>query len=126
MGPYLLVALGGGLGSALRLATVRLAQAWFGAGFPLGTLTVNLVGSTAMGLLAALLAERAGDDPWRLFLMTGLLGGFTTFSAFSLDAYGLWGRGEVGLAAVYVLASVGVALAGLVAGLMVGRHLMGA
>ncbi|MFA5121325.1 fluoride efflux transporter CrcB [Zavarzinia sp.] len=126
MQSYVFVALGGAIGSMLRLGTARLAQVLFGAGFPAGTLAVNLVGSAVMGLLAALLAERSGDDPLRLFLMTGILGGFTTFSAFSLDAYSLWARGEGLVAVTYVAVSVVVALAGLVAGLMLGRHVMGA
>ena len=121
IGPYLMVALGGALGSAARLGVVRLGQALFGSGFPVGTLAVNFIGSAIMGLLAALLAGRPGDDGLRLFLMTGILGGFTTFSAFSLDAYALWTRGEAGIAVLYVLGSLVLGLAGLGAGLALGR-----
>lgn len=122
MGPYLLVAIGGAAGSVLRLAVVRLAQALLGGGFPFGTMAVNLAGSLVMGVLAALFAEKAGDDPARLFLMTGVLGGFTTFSAFSLDAYGLWARGEAGAALLYVLVSVVVSILALAFGFWLARQ----
>lgn len=121
IGPYVMVAVGGAIGSVARLAVVRLGQSLFGTGFPVGTLAVNLAGSTIMGVLAALLAGRSGDDGLRLFLMTGILGGFTTFSAFSLDAYALWARGEGGIAALYVVGSVLLSLAGLGAGIVIGR-----
>src|SRR5690606_31602004 len=93
---------------------------WCGAAFPWGTLTVNVLGSLVMGALAGWLAFKAGEgwsQPLRLFLATGILGGFTTFSAFSLDAVLLWERGEAGLAAAYaglsVLLSIGALMAGL-------------
>ncbi len=121
IGPYLMVAVGGAIGSAARLGVVRLGQALFGGGFPVGTLAVNFVGSAVMGLLAAVLAGRSGDDGLRLFLMTGILGGFTTFSAFSLDAYALWARGEGAVAVLYVIGSVLLGLVGLGAGMLVGR-----
>jgi len=119
---YLIVFLGGGVGAALRhgvnLGTARL----FGTAFPYGTLTVNVVGSLIMGALAAYFAFK-GDatQHWRLFLTTGILGGFTTFSAFSLDVALLYERGEIGLAALYVAVSVIVSLAGLFAGLALVR-----
>lgn len=120
---YLIVFVGGGLGAALRhgvnLATAR---AW-GIAFPYGTLTVNVVGSLAMGALAAYFAFRGdASQHWRLFLTTGILGGFTTFSAFSLDAALLYERGEAGLAALYVVASVALSIAGLFAGLALVRN----
>jgi fluoride exporter len=121
---FLLVFVGAGIGGALRhgvnLAGVRV----FGPGFPWGTLAVNVTGSLAMGLLAGWLALRTGEGwsgPTRLFLATGVLGGFTTFSAFSLDAVLLWERGDTGLAAAYVLASVLLSVGGLVAGLALVR-----
>lgn len=120
---YLIVFLGGGIGAALRhgvnLSTARL----FGTSFPYGTLTVNVVGSLIMGILAAYFAFK-GDatQHWRLFFTTGILGGFTTFSAFSLDVALLYERGEVGLAAFYVALSVVVSLAGLFAGLALVRN----
>jgi CrcB protein len=117
---YLVVFLGAGIGGALRhgvnLASTRL----FGLGFPFGTLMVNVVGSLAMGLLAGYFAYRTGvPQHWRLFLTTGVLGGFTTFSAFSLDAALLVERHTYGLAAAYVAVSVAVSLAALFAGLAV-------
>jgi CrcB protein len=93
-----------------------------GTAFPYHTLIVNIVGSLVMGLLAGYFALKSdpGQD-WRLFLTTGIMGGFTTFSAFSLDTVVLYQRGEVALAAYYVLASVGVSLAALFAGLAIMR-----
>lgn len=124
MGPYVMVALGGAVGSVLRLGVVRLAQTLVGSGFPAGTMAVNLIGSTIMGFVGALLAERGGSDPLRLFLMTGVLGGFTTFSAYSLDALALWDRGEGAAAALYVVASVVLGLAGVAIGFYIGRQVL--
>ena len=87
MNAYLLVFLGGGLGSAARYAATSVVGRVAGAGFPWGTLFVNVAGSLAMGIVIAWLARRSGGDATlRLLLATGFLGGFTTFSAFSLDA----------------------------------------
>jgi CrcB protein len=126
MTAYLLVFLGAGLGGALRhgvnLGCARLC----GLDFPWGTLVINVLGSTAMGLLVGWLAFKAGEG-WsqhaRLFLTTGVLGGFTTFSAFSLDAILLWERGEIGSSLLYVGGSVALSLAGLVIGLSAVRSL---
>lgn len=120
---YLLVFIGGGLGASLRHAiNVGCARAC-GTHFPYGTFVINITGSLVMGLIAGYLAFK-GDaaQPWRLFIMTGVLGGYTTFSAFSLDAVLLYERGELALAAFYVLASVMLAVLGLVAGLGLVRH----
>ena len=121
---YLLVFFGGGLGAMLRhLVNVTCARC-IGIGFPYGTFIINITGSTVMGLIAGYLAFKGeASQPWRLFLMTGILGGYTTFSAFSLDAALLYERGELGLAAVYVLGSVVLSIAGLFAGLALVRHL---
>ncbi len=121
---YLLVFLGGGFGAALRHGVNIASARAFGLGFPTGTLIINVTGSLVMGLIAGWFALK-GDlsQGWRLFLTTGVLGGYTTFSAFSLDAILLWERNEAGLAALYVLASVGLSLAGLVAGLWIARSL---
>lgn len=121
---YLLVFFGGGLGASLRHAiNVGCARAC-GTNFPYGTFVINITGSLVMGLIAGYLAFRGeASQPWRLFIMTGVLGGYTTFSAFSLDAALLYERGELGLAAFYVLGSVGVSIAGLFAGLALVRHL---
>lgn len=120
---YLLVFIGGGLGSTLR-HTLNLAVArGFGTQFPWGTFVINITGSTVMGLIAGYLAFKgAASQPWRLFLMTGVLGGYTTFSAFSLDAAVLYERGEAGLALLYVLGSVILAVLGLFAGLTLVRQ----
>lgn len=120
----LLVFLGGGIGAALRHGVNIGAARVFGLSFPWGTFIVNVVGSLLMGLLAGWFAFRADAglaQHFRLFLTTGILGGFTTFSAFSLDAVLLWERNEAGLAAAYVVGSVALSLAGLLAGLWVVR-----
>jgi CrcB protein len=119
---YLLVFLGGGLGAALRHGVNLGAARWFGTTFPWGTLTVNVTGSLVMGLLAAYLAFRGdASQHWRLLLATGVLGGYTTFSAFSLDVAVLYERGAIGLALGYVLASVILSILALFAGLWLVR-----
>lgn len=121
---YLLVFIGGGLGSSLRHTINVLCARAFGTAFPYHTFIINITGSTVMGLIAGYLALKGeASQPWRLFLMTGILGGYTTFSAFSLDAALLYERGELGLAALYVAGSVGLSIAGLFAGLALVRHL---
>ena len=122
MTAYLIVFLGAGLGGALRHGINQLVARLVATDFPLATLLINVSGSFAMGLLAGWLAFR-GDAPqhWQLFLATGLLGGYTTFSAFSLDAVLLWERGAWGAAALYVAGSVAFSIAGLVAGLWLAR-----
>ncbi|MEM7525926.1 MAG: CrcB family protein [Pseudomonadota bacterium] len=117
------VALGGALGAVLRFLSVTAAARAFGPGFPWGTAFVNIAGSFAMGLVAVLLIERAGDERLAAFLMPGLLGGFTTFSAFSLDAFRLIETGRMAAATGYMAGSVALALAGLIAGALVGRAL---
>lgn len=118
----LLIALGGALGSALRHLTNQAALRLFGAQFPFGTFTVNLLGSLLMGLLVELVARRFdASTELRLFIATGVLGGYTTFSAFSLDTIALFERGEIGLAALYVVATVALGLIGLAGGLYLGR-----
>jgi fluoride exporter len=118
-----LVFLGGGIGSALRHGVNLAAARLLGLGFPYGTFTVNVVGSLAMGALAAYFAFKGeASQPWRLFLTTGVLGGFTTFSAFSLDAVLLYERGQPELAVLYVLSSVTVSIGALLVGLLAIRH----
>lgn len=120
----LIVAAGGGVGAALRYNVGR----WVGhvvgvnAAFPWPTLTVNVLGSLIMGLLTGWLA-RHGDpgETWRLLIGVGVLGGFTTFSSFSLEMALLVERGQPAVAALYAAVSVGAGLAGLFLGLMVMR-----
>jgi len=120
---YVLVFLGGGLGAALRHLVNLTCARCLGIAFPWGTFIINISGSTVMGLIAGYLAFKGeASQPWRLFLMTGILGGYTTFSAFSLDAALLYERGEIGLAAAYVVGSVVLSIAGLFAGLALVRH----
>ena len=119
---YLIVFLGGGLGAALRHGINIASARAFGTGFPYGTFLVNVTGSLIMGLAAAYFAFKGDSSQhWRLFLTTGILGGYTTFSTFSLDAALLYERGEVGPAAIYVLASVALSIAGLFAGFALVR-----
>lgn len=120
---YLIVFLGGGLGAAIRHGINLASARAFGTGFPYGTLLINITGSLVMGLTAAYFAFKGdASQHWRLFLATGVLGGYTTFSAFSLDAALLYERGEVGAAAIYVLASVALSIAGLFAALALVRN----
>lgn len=118
----LLVFVGGGAGSVLRYAVGRLMTVSITGGFPWGTLFVNIVGSLAAGLVIGFLSTRAGaeSETARLLIMTGFLGGFTTFSAFSIDAVSLAGR-QPGMAAAYVLGSVVLSLAAAMLGLWLVR-----
>jgi CrcB protein len=121
---YLLVFIGGGLGSSLRHMINVVCTRMLGTGFPYHTFIINITGSTIMGLIAGYLAFQGdASQHWRLFLMTGILGGYTTFSAFSLDTAVLYERGEIGLVLLYVLGSVVLSIAGLFAGLALVRHL---
>jgi len=120
---YLLVFVGGGLGATLRHAVNVVCGRAFGTGFPYGTFLINISGSLAMGLIAGYLNFKGGAQPWRLFIMTGILGGYTTFSAFSLDSILLYERGNFGQAAAYVVGSVVLAILGLFAGLSLMRQL---
>lgn len=119
-----LVALGGALGSGLRHLTNVAAARMFGVGFPWGTLAVNVIGSFLMGLFVELLARRFGASAeLRLFVATGILGGYTTFSAFTLDFAVLAGRGALAQAFVYIAASVLVSIAALFLGMWVAKCL---
>ena len=119
---YLIVFLGAGIGGALRHGVNVGAARLFGYGFPFGTLIVNVAGSFLMGLLAGYFAFRPGvDQHMRLFLTTGILGGFTTFSAFSLDAALLIERHSYGAAAGYMAGSVAASVSALFFGLAMFR-----
>jgi CrcB protein len=119
---YLIVFLGGGVGAGLRHGVNVVAARLLGTAFPYATAIENVSGSLLMGLLAGYFAFRGGiSQHWQLFLTTGILGGYTTFSAFSLDAALLYERGEISLAALYVLGSVLLSIAALFAGLAIAR-----
>jgi fluoride exporter len=120
---YVIVFLGGGLGAALRHGVNLAGASLLGTRFPYSTLFANVTGSFVMGLFIAYFAFKdGGGQHWKLFLTTGVLGGYTTFSAFSLETALLYERGELGLAALYVIASVALAIGGLFAGLFLVRH----
>jgi CrcB protein len=120
---YLIVFLGGGVGAALRHGSNLAVARMLGTAFPYGTLLINITGSCIMGLVAAYFAFKGdASQHWRLFLTTGILGGYTTFSAFSLDVALLYERGEFGMAALYVIASVALSIVGLFAGLALVRN----
>ena len=121
MQAYLLVALGGGIGAMGRHGLGQLAFRAFGPGFPVGTMAANVLGGLLMGLLAGWLATKDGGNDLRLFLGVGLLGGFTTFSAFSLDAFLMFEKGRYGALAAYVGGSVLLAICAIAVGLFIAR-----
>lgn len=122
---FVLIFIGGGIGSMLRHAANQMSAVLFGLNIPAGTLFVNIMGSLAMGLLAGWFAFRGdSDQSTRLFLTTGIIGGFTTFSAFSLEATLLLERGQTVGAALYVIGSVVFAIAGIFMGLAIMRALV--
>ena len=124
MNHMILAALGGAIGAALRQVSGSVALRLLGAAFPWGTLFVNVFGSLAMGLFISWLVKRGGSTELRIFFATGLLGGFTTFSAFSLDVANIVERGEMGIALTYVLASVALSIFAVFAGLWLGRAMV--
>jgi CrcB protein len=122
METVLAIAAGGALGSVLRHFLNNAVVAVSGPGFPAGIFVINVLGSFIMGVLVALFAHFGDPRPsMKVFLTTGILGGFTTFSTFSLDAVMLFERGAYGLAAFYIMGSVGFALAGLCIGQILVR-----
>lgn len=122
---WLLVALGGAVGSMLRYGTGLAATRLLGPGFPWGTITVNVVGSFIIGVFVEMIARRFNaSEPLRLLLVTGFLGGFTTFSSFSLDAVALIERGQSTLSLLYMLSSVGLSLLAVFAGLAAVRAVL--
>lgn len=126
MGALLAVAAGGAIGSVGRYLLVRACVGWFGAGFPWGTLAVNAIGGLAIGALAQAFEQRfPASAELRAFLITGILGGFTTFSAFSLEVVDLWRGGAAIAALLYVLASVALAVGGVVGGMALVRGVTG-
>jgi len=120
----IMIAIGGALGSVARYLTVLGATRLMGAGFPYGTMIVNVLGSLLMGVAVALLLDKMdGSEPsrWVPFVMTGFLGGFTTFSAFSLDSYLLLENGRLGAMMTYAVVSVVLSLIGLAVGITLAR-----
>ncbi|HEY4136387.1 MAG TPA: fluoride efflux transporter CrcB [Alphaproteobacteria bacterium] len=125
MGMVAAVAVGGALGSVARYATMLWMARLFGGGFPYGTLAVNMVGGFVMGLLIEAMALAwSPSEAMRAFIAVGVLGGFTTFSTFSLDSWLLIQRGDYGLAALYIGASLLLSIGGLVAGLYLTRTVL--
>ena len=123
MYPYLLVAVGGAIGSVLRYGTGVFVGTLWRNSFPLGTLLINIVGSLLMGLFVGLMARLlpTWQNDARLFFAVGVLGGFTTFSSFSLDAISMIERGDVLPATLYVVLSVAIAVPALYIGLIIMR-----
>jgi len=118
----LLVMAGGAVGASARHLTGRATLSLFGPGFPYGTLAVNLIGGFAMGLLVGALARMSvPGENWRLLLGVGVLGGYTTFSSFSLDVVNMIQRGDLAIAALYITVSVIGSIAALFAGLALVR-----
>lgn len=121
----LLVAIGGAIGASLRHLSGIAALRLMGPAFPWGTLFVNIFGSLVMGVFIAWLVKRTGvSNEIRLFFATGVLGGFTTFSAFSLDVANLVERGEMSSAVLYVLGSVLLSVLAVFMGLWFGRAML--
>ncbi len=121
---YAYVALGGAIGASLRYGVGRWALKAFGPGFPWGTFIANVSGGFLMGLLTGWLTFRvSGGEPLRLFLAVGVLGGFTTFSGFSLETLSLIETKAYSAAGLYIFGSVILALAAVFAGLLIARKL---
>lgn len=118
---FLLVMAGGAVGSAGRYLVGKLALGWLGPNYPWGTLAANLLGGFLMGLLAGVLARIGGTEQTRLLLGVGALGGFTTFSSFSLETVLMVERGQWGMALAYALVSVTGSVLALFAGLYLVR-----
>ncbi len=119
----LLVMMGGALGAGARYLVGKALLGWLGPDYPWGTLAVNVLGGLAMGALAGMLGRMTTGDQARLFLAVGVLGGFTTFSAFSLELVTMLERGAMMTAMGYALASVAGAVVALFAGLAMTRGL---
>lgn len=122
---WIAIGAGGALGAVSRHALVLWTSPTLGEGFPVGHFAVNVLGSVSIGVLYAVLARHADLQLVRLFIITGFLGAFTTYSAFSLDALSLIERGQIAVASAYVIGTVVVCIAGCAAGALVGRFAFG-
>ncbi|MFA5591878.1 MAG: fluoride efflux transporter CrcB [Micavibrio sp.] len=122
--PYLVIFIGSGIGGAMRHGVNEIFSETFAVKFPLGILAVNVTGSILLGLLAGYFAFK-GDaaQHWRLFLMVGLCGGYTTFSTFTQDAVLLIERGQIASSALYITLSVALSITGFIAALWAMRQL---
>jgi CrcB protein len=126
MTPAFLIFVGGGLGAVARYGLSLAATRAFGTGFPWGTFGINISGSLVMGLIAGFFMSRGAPPEWdnvRLFLTTGILGGYTTFSAFSLETILLWEDGRLAALGVYVFGSVLFSIAALFIGYTLAKGL---
>jgi len=124
MNQVVAIAIGGALGSVLRYLLSNATHAWLGRGFPYGTLAVNVLGCLAMGFLFVLLVERVGTSTvWRAGLLIGLLGGFTTFSSFSIETFNLIEQGAVAKAAANMVASLLLCVTATWFGVILARQL---
>jgi len=121
---FLQVAIGGAVGAVLRYASVLFATRSFGGSFPIGTLSVNVIGSLIMGFLVIFLTQRNWMNLSPLLLI-GVLGGFTTFSAFSLDTYNLFSAGEISGTIYYLFFSVFLSIVALLLGIYLARYFVG-
>lgn len=122
---YLWVILGGACGAAARFAVMGAVTRLMGHGFPYGTMTVNILGSLLMGVFIVSFAKMLGvSQEFKAFATVGLLGGFTTFSTFSLDAVTLIERHDYGAAAIYMASSVFLSVAALLAGMALARGVL--
>jgi len=116
------IGVGGALGAMLRYVVVLASSRVFGVGFPYGTMTVNIVGSIIMGMVVAhTMHEASLSDEMRALIITGFLGGFTTFSAFSLDVVSLFERGDNMAVVGYIMGSIILSVVGLMLGMSVVR-----
>lgn len=123
---FFLVFIGSGIGGMARHGVGLVALKWFGPGFPVGTLAINITGSFLIGIVAEYWAIKSGlPQPIRLFLTTGIIGGFTTFSTFSLETALLWERGQPLATVAYLAASVFLSIGALFGGLWLVRILDG-
>lgn len=122
--PYLIIFLGSGIGGAIRHGVNELVSYHLGSKFPYGIMMINITGALLLGLLAGYFAFKGeASQHWRLFLMVGICGGYTTFSTFSQDAALLIERGQLSLAATYIIGSVVLSILGFFLGMWVIRQI---